>query len=79
VRRRPKKQKSRRRLGGSARYISTRPLPGPGHAIGDANTTTVTITGSPLIKLVGNVEITGNLTVDDDLAIVSVESGGGTG
>lgn len=33
-------------------------------AIGDSNTTTVTISGSSSIKLVGNVEITGNLTVD---------------
>jgi hypothetical protein len=51
-------------------------------AIGDSNTGTVTIMGSTLIKLVGDVEVTGKLTVDgmttlQDVAIQGTESGGG--
>jgi phage gp45-like len=53
-------------------------------AIGDSNTQNITITGSGLIKLVGNVEITGTLKVDgattvQDLNIQGAESGGGAG
>jgi phage baseplate assembly protein V len=53
-------------------------------AVGDSNTTTVTITGSTLIKLVGNVEITGTLKVDgattvQDINIQGNETGGGSG
>jgi phage baseplate assembly protein V len=52
-------------------------------AIGDSNTTTVTVMGSSLITLQGNVEITGTLKVDgkttvQDISIAGVESGGGT-
>lgn len=53
-------------------------------AIGDGNTTNITITGSGLIKLVGNVEITGNLTIDgqtttvQDIIIKGTETGGGS-
>ena len=52
--------------------------------IGDGNTQNVTITGSKLIKLAGNVEIIGNLTVDgqsttvQNLTINGTESGGGS-
>jgi phage baseplate assembly protein V len=51
--------------------------------IGDSNTVNITLTGSGLIKLAGNVEITGNLTVDgktttvQNLSIQGTESGGG--
>jgi phage baseplate assembly protein V len=53
-------------------------------AVGDSNCKTVTITGSNLIKLVGNVEITGNLTVNgattvQDINIQGNETGGGSG
>jgi phage baseplate assembly protein V len=52
--------------------------------VGDSDTQNVTITASSLIKLVGNVEITGNLTVDgktttttvQNLSIQGTESGG---
>lgn len=54
-------------------------------AIGDStNTTSVTIYGSNSIKLVGNVEITGNLTVDgktttvQDIIIKGVETDSGS-
>jgi hypothetical protein len=51
-------------------------------AIGDSNTTMVTIMGSSLIKLAGNVEIDGDLTVKgkttvQDISITGVGSGGG--
>jgi hypothetical protein len=47
------------------------------------NTTTVTITGSTLIKFVGPVEMTSTLKVDgattvQDLSIQGTETGGGT-
>jgi phage baseplate assembly protein V len=50
--------------------------------IGDSNTQMVTITGANLIKLAGNVEITGTLKVDgattvQDINIQGTESGGG--
>jgi phage baseplate assembly protein V len=50
--------------------------------VGDSNCKTVTITASTLIKLAGDVEITGKLTVDgattvQDITINGAESGGG--
>jgi hypothetical protein len=59
-------------------------------AIGDSKTTTVTITGSTLIKLVGPVELKGSVTIDGDLTvngntsvqninIAGTETGGGSG
>lgn len=51
--------------------------------IGDSNTVNITITGSGLIKLAGNVEITGTLKVDgattvQDINIQGTETGGGS-
>jgi phage baseplate assembly protein V len=51
--------------------------------IGDSNTQNITITGSGLIKLAGNIEITGTLKVDgattvQDINIQGNESGGGS-
>jgi phage baseplate assembly protein V len=48
-------------------------------AIGDSNTSTVTIMGLSLIKLVGNVEITGNLQVDGNTTLGQVVNGVVTG
>jgi hypothetical protein len=50
--------------------------------IGDSNTQNITVTGSGLIKLAGNVKITGTLEVDgattvQDINIQGNESGGG--
>ena len=53
-------------------------------AIGDSNTQAVTISAATLIKLAGDVDITGKLTVDgktfvQDINIAGTESGGGAG
>jgi phage baseplate assembly protein V len=68
-------------LKGAIGWLTT--LLGKTITIGDVNTTTITITGSTLIKLVGPVEITGTLKVDgkttvQDIDITGTETGGGT-
>jgi phage gp45-like len=68
-------------LKGAIGWLTT--LLGKTITIGDVNTTTVTITGSTLIKFVGPVEMTSTLKVDgattvQDLSIQGTETGGGT-
>lgn len=74
--------------GGTMRPILRGQLGGKGELlgvtinVGDSNTTNVTVTGSGLITLAGNVEITGTLKVDGattvaDITINGTETGGG--